>query len=74
MKSDAVDKHGVRTRQNIIPPVKDRLQIQLLLGALFAAGAVVSLVKREWIDAAIAGAVVVLALVAAYRRRKMPDA
>ena len=54
--------------------IKDRLQLQLILAALFGAGAVFSAIRHQWFDTALAAAVVVLALVAANRRRKTPNA
>jgi ABC-type bacteriocin/lantibiotic exporter with double-glycine peptidase domain len=63
-----------RTEALSIAEMKNRSQFQMLLAALFAVGAVVCMIRHEWLMAVVACAVVVLALVAAYRRRNRPDA
>ena len=54
--------------------IKDRVQLQLVLAALFGVGAVVSAIWHQWFDTALAATVAVLALIVAYRQRKTPDA
>ncbi len=51
-----------------------RIRVQVILAVLFVVAEVLTLAKHRWFDAFLIGVIYAQVLIAAYRRRKTPDA
>jgi hypothetical protein len=51
----------------------NRIGLTVALAALFALAGLLAALKREWLEADLAGLVAALAMIALYRRRTRPD-